>query len=183
MIEVRIHSRGGQGMVTASQILASALVCEGKYIQAFPEFGPERRGAPLKAYLRFNDMPILKREPVISPNVLVVSDETLLSLKDTLLGVSADTVFIVNTEKNGFNLSYAKVFTVPATSLALKIIGRAIVNTAMVGAFIKAIGIPSLSSVERVLPRFLNGKRVEKNFELVKAAWEQTRQVNGDDSG
>jgi pyruvate ferredoxin oxidoreductase gamma subunit len=101
-----------------------------------------------------------------------------LKLHDTFSGISDGAVVIVNTETSDelkANLKQVKVFTVPATSLALRIIGRPIVNTAMIGAFAKAVGLPSLSSIEKVLPRFLDSRKVGKNFELVKVALEQTK--------
>ena len=183
-VEVRMHGRGGQGMVTASFILASAFVEEGLHVQAFPEFGPERRGAPVKAYLRFSKEYIYRREPVINPDVVVVADESLLMLEDVFDGVGEDTIFVVNIspEKRDKKFGLIRdrgvrhIYFVDALSISLDVLKKTVVNTAMVGAFMKAFGSPSFQSVENVIGRFI--KDVEKNMTALKLAYEKTEKAD-----
>ncbi|CCC82649.1 2-oxoacid:acceptor oxidoreductase family protein [Thermoproteus tenax] len=173
MIEIRFHGRGGQGMVTASQVLATAAVMEGKYAQAFPEFGPERRGAPVKAYLRIDDRPISKREPVIRPDVVVVADPSLFSSENPLEGLKEGGILVVN----GVYKASVRTYYVDATSLAMKVLGRAIVNTAMIGAVVKATSIVALESALAALGKYFGGRLYELNAQLVKIAYDQTREL------
>ena len=183
IVEVRMHGRGGQGMVTASFILASAFVEEGMHVQAFPEFGPERRGAPVKAYLRFSKEYIFKREPVLNPDVVLVADESLLNLDEVYEGVNEKTVFIINLSGKDLERKIKKIeekgakkiFYVDAFSISLDILKRSVVNTAMVGAFMKAIGVPSFESVKSVLGRFI--KDVERNLTAIEVAFEKTEKA------
>jgi len=173
MLEMRFHGRGGQGMVTAAQVLATAAILEGKYAQAFPEFGPERRGAPVKAYLRIANAPIYVREPILRPDVVVVADQSLFKAENPLEGVKETTVLVVN----GVYKAPVKTYYVDATSLAMKILGRPIVNTALIGAVVKATGVVSLGSVAKALAKFFSGKLYDLNLKLVEAAYQETREV------
>jgi len=173
MLELRFHGRGGQGMVTAAQVLATAAILEGKYAQAFPEFGPERRGAPVKAYLRIADTPIYVREPILHPDVVVVADQSLFRAENPLEGVKETTVLVVN----GVYKAPVKTYYVDATSLAMKILGRPIVNTALIGAVVKATGIVSLESVAKALTKFFSGKLYDLNLKLVEEAYQETKEV------
>ncbi|MCI4464639.1 MAG: 2-oxoacid:acceptor oxidoreductase family protein [Thermoproteus sp.] len=173
MIEIRFHGRGGQGMVTASQVLATAAIMEGKYAQAFPEFGPERRGAPVKAYLRIDDKPIYKREPVVEPDVVVVGDQSLFVSENPLEGIKGNGILVVN----GAYKAPVKTYYVDATSLALKLLGKAIVNTAMIGAVVKATGVVGLETALAALNKYFSGKIYELNAQLVKVAFDQTKEL------
>lgn len=160
-------------MVTASQVLATAAIMEGKYAQAFPEFGPERRGAPVKAYLRVSEQPINKREPVITPDVVVVADQSLFKSENPLEGLKPGGVLVVN----GSYKAPVKTYYVDATGLALKILGRAIVNTAMIGAVVKATGIVRIESALEALGKHFGGRLYELNAQLIKMAFDQTKEL------
>jgi len=183
LVEVRMHGRGGQGMVTASFILASALVEEGFYVQAFPEFGPERRGAPVKAYLRFSNEYIYKREPVVNPDVVVVSDESLFTLDEVFDGIKNSTIFVANLSDERLDeklkllreKGVKKIYFVDALSISLDILKRSIVNTAMVGAFIKAVGKPSIESVKKVIGNFVKNK--DGNISVVELSFQKTKMM------
>ena len=178
MIEVRFHGRGGQGAVTSAELIALAAISEGKYALAFPSFGPERRGAPVLAFVRTDDKPIKIRAEVKEPDIVVVLDPRLLSIIDVASGLKDKGIIIVNSKRtpqqiqsvlgNGF-----RVATVDAAAIARETIGVPIVNTTMLGAVVKATDIVELSSLEKPLQhRFAKG--AERNFEACKRAYEQT---------
>jgi pyruvate ferredoxin oxidoreductase gamma subunit len=179
--EIRWHGRGGQGAWTASELLAKAAVHEGKYIQSFPEFGPERMGAPLRAFTRISDKPINLHCVIYTPHVVVVLDPTLLKTVPVAEGLPEDGILIVNTRESPaevrerLNLTGRKVWTLPATDIAVKILGRAITNTAMLGAVARATGIVDLESLEKVMKERFPLKIAEKNFEVVKEAYKEAR--------
>ncbi|AAL63219.1 pyruvate ferredoxin oxidoreductase gamma subunit (porG) [Pyrobaculum aerophilum str. IM2] len=170
LLEVRFHGRGGQGMVTAAQVLAAAAILEGKYAQAFPEFGPERRGAPVKSYLRISDRPIYIREPILRPDVIVVADQSLFKAENPFEGAKENTILVVN----GAYKAPIKTYYVDATSLAMKVLGRPIVNTAIIGAVVKATGLVSLSSVAEALKKYFSGRLYDLNLKLVEMAYQET---------
>ena len=179
MIEVRWHGRGGQGAVTAAEILAHAAINEGKYAQAFPSFGPERRGAPVVAFNRFDDKPIWIRSDVYEPDVVVVLDPTLLKNVNVTEGLKSDGIIILNTSKKPFEAKERygfkfKMATVNAMRIALDVIGIPVVNTAMLGAFLKATGILKLDSVLEAVKERFKGKAGEKNVEAVTRAYKET---------
>ncbi len=179
LIEIRWHGRGGQGGVTSAELLAQAAISEGKYAQAFPSFGPERRGAPVLAFVRINSKePVRVRTEIKEPDVVVVLDPGLLSIMNVASGLKANGMVIINTRKQaeqlrkefGFNWPLA---TIDATSIAKEILGIPITNTTMVGALVKATGIVKLESlVEPLKHRF--GRLAERNIEAMKKAYEQT---------
>jgi len=178
IIEIRFHSRGGQGGWTASQLLALAALKEGKYMQSFPTFGPERQGAPIQAFTRISEKPINLHANVYYPDVVVVLDPTLLG-PSVIEGIKKDTVIIVNTDespqeiKKKLGVKDNVVWTVNATDLAIKILGRAITNTAMLGAIVKATGIVKLESVLEATKERFPEEIAEKNIELIKKAYEE----------
>ncbi|RLI26855.1 MAG: hypothetical protein DRO52_01860 [Candidatus Hecatellales archaeon] len=178
MIEIRWHGRGGQGAVTAAEILAHAAIGEGKYAQAFPSFGPERRGAPVLAFNRIDDKPIWVRSDVYEPDIVAVLDPSLLATVNVLEGLKPEGVVIVNTKESldrvKATLNFqGKVAVVNATDIALEVLKLPIVNTAMIGAFVKATGVVRLESVvEAVVERF--GKAGKLNAEAVRKAYEAT---------
>jgi len=177
--EVRIHGRGGQGSVTAAELLAVAAFEDGKFSQAFPFFGVERRGAPVTAFARLSDKKIRLRSQVYEPDYVIVQDPTLMSAVDVTAGLKPNGIVIVNSEKPADEVGIDKgmdVRTIDATGIALAIIGRPIVNTTLLGAFAGATGEISIESIKRsVLERF-PGKIGETNVEAAMRAYE-TMQV------
>jgi len=177
--EIRWHGRGGQGAWTASELLARAAVVEGKFIQSFPEFGPERMGAPVTAFTRISNEPIRLHSAIYEPDVVVVLDPTLLKVVPVTSGLCEDGVLLVNTRESPWeirkklNFSGGHVWVVPATELALNILGRPITNTAMLGAFVRATGIVNLESVEMVVKKRFPPKIAEKNIVLVREAYKK----------
>jgi len=179
--EVRWHGRGGQGAWTASEILAKAAVHEGKYIQSFPEFGPERMGAPLRAFTRISDEPISMHCAIYTPDVVAVLDPTLLKTISVTEGLDEDGILVVNTREHPaelrkqLKLTERKMWTVPATDIAVKILGRPITNTAMLGAVARATGIVDLKSIEKIIREEFPLKIAEKNVEVVEEAYKEAR--------
>ncbi|MFH1420965.1 MAG: pyruvate ferredoxin oxidoreductase subunit gamma [Candidatus Aenigmatarchaeota archaeon] len=169
MIEIRIHGRGGQGAVTASELLAIAAFKDGKFTQAFPKFGPERGGAPVEAYCRVDDKFILLRTDVYDPNYLIVLDKTLLKAVDVTKGFQKDGVVVVNTDEctkiNGF-----ETHCIDATKIALETLGRPIVNTTALGAFVAFTNVVSLKSLEAALAERFSGDILVKNIDAVRKA-------------
>jgi 2-oxoisovalerate ferredoxin oxidoreductase gamma subunit len=175
MIEIRFHGRGGQGTVVASKILADAITKEGNYVQAYPEFGVERRGAPVYAFIRIDDKPIYDKSRIYEPDHVVVVEPTLVEAIDVTEGLKEGGWIIVNSDKRPEDLYFPvkyKVATIDATDIALKhkLGTRAapIVNTAIVGAVIKIL---RLTRIESVLEAVREGVPI-KPEENVKAARE-----------
>lgn len=176
---VVIHGRGGQGAVTFSQILAVALNCCGKYCQAFPRFGAERSGAPVEAFVRVSDDKINIRSQIYNPDISVVLDSSLLKTVDVTEGLKKGGTIIINTNepKDKLNIKNKKNFnihTVDATSVALQIFKKDIVNTAMIGAFSKITKIVSLDAVFRgIEQRFHDKDLIDLNKKAVKAVYDK----------
>lgn len=177
MVEIRIHGRGGQGAVTASELIAIAAFKEGRQAQAFPSFGVERTGAPVESFARINDQPIITRQQIYKPNVLIIQDATLIGLIDVAKGANNKTVVIINTAKNKdqleLNLPPKNIYTIDATKIALEIIGKNIVNTIILGAFAKATGLVSLKSLTAAIEEKFAGQKelIEKNIRAVERAY------------
>ncbi len=188
MVEIRWHGRGGQGVVTAGEILAEAAMEEGKYFQAFPDYGPERMGAPVRAYTRISDSPIEIHSQIASPDVVVVIDSTLIGLVNVAEGLKNGGVIVLNTslspqevrEKLGIGDKPVKVFTVDASRIAIKHFGRNIPNTPMLGALVKATGLVSLESIIRLTEERLGTKVadniVQANVQAIKEAYESVKE-------
>lgn len=181
MIEIRWHGRGGQGAVTAAEILASAAVMEGKWAQAFPSFGAERRGAPVQAFTRIDDKPILNRSFIYEPDAVVVLDEGLLDAEgaNVMVGLKPHGKLIVNSSREPSEIAKKLGFkgglaVVDATSVALEVLGAPIVNTAILGAVVKALGIVSAKSVAQVLRKKFPPVLAEKNIKAFDVAYERT---------
>ena len=175
MLEIRFHGRGGQGSVTAAEVLATAAFKDGKYSQAFPIFGVERRGAPVQAFCRIDDRFIRVRCQIYEPDVVVVQDATLIADIDVTAGLKENGTVLINSAKSPEEFSFdgnALVKTVDATRLALETLGRPIVNTVMLGALAK-LGIVSLDSIVEVVGARFSGKLGEKNISAVKKAFEE----------
>ncbi len=182
MMEFRWHGRGGQGAWTASELLARTALDEGKYIQSFPEFGPERMGAPVTAFTRISTEPIRLHCAIYEPNVVVVLDNTLLKTVPVTAGLNReDDILIINSSeepkvmKEKLNVTKGKVWTVPATEIALKILGAPITNTALLGCVAKATNIISLSGIEKTLKGRFRPDLAEKNFSVIKEAYEEAK--------
>lgn len=156
MIEIRIHGRGGQGAKTASEFIAESALGEGKYIQAFPEYGPERAGAPMKAYARISDKPIISYAPVISPDIVIVIDPTLLDKSNVTEGLAEKGILLVNTPKTNEEIKKqvnfkGKIYTVDATKIAMDTVGRNLPNTPMLGAFVKITNDVPLEAIKKAV--------------------------------
>jgi pyruvate ferredoxin oxidoreductase gamma subunit len=176
MKEFRIHGRGGQGAVTTAELLALAAIHEGKYAQAFPSFGPERRGAPVMAFARISEDPIRIRSKVYEPDVVVVLDSSLLELVSVEEGLKAGGVVVANSAggSGGFGSRLKEgqgYFSVDANQIAAEVLGRPITNTTMIGALVKVTAVVDLGSFEEPLrERF--GRLAERNLEAMRRAYD-----------
>ncbi len=179
MKEVRIHGRGGQGSVTAAELLAHALFGEGKWAQSFAFFGAERRGAPVEAFLRIADKPNPIRSRVYNPDYVVVFDSKLLKVVAVTDGLKEGGIVIVNTTERpeAVGISEHRVATIDATGIALElgllVAGLPVVNTAMIGAFARATGEVKLESVKEAICKHWSGSVGEKNAEAATRAYTQ----------
>jgi len=181
ILEVRWHGRGGQGAWTASELLARAAIYEGKYIQSFPEFGPERMGAPVAAFTRISTEPIQIHCAVYNPDVVAVLDPTLLKTVPVTKGLNEEGTIIINSKENPadtrkmLNTDKGKIWTVPATEIAMRILGRPITNTAMLGAVARITGAVKLESIEKVVEERFRRDIAEKNVAVVKEAYKEVK--------
>jgi pyruvate ferredoxin oxidoreductase gamma subunit len=185
LTEVRWHARGGQGAVTAAKMVAELAVEQGKHFQAFPEYGPERSGAPIVAFTRISDEPIQTYAPIEHPGVILVLDPTLLNAINVCEGAAPGATVIVHTEDSPdevmakADFGDAHVMTVPATKIAKETIGRNLPNTPMVGAVAKATGIFSLEQVEEHLLHSFGKKFapevVDGNLNAVRRAYNEVQ--------
>ena len=171
MIEIRFHGRGGQGSVTAAEILAQAAFKDGKYVQAFPFFGVERRGAPVMAFTRIDDEPIELRYQIYNPDYVLVLDDGLLNVVDVFSGIKDNTEVIINTQEFEGSGKHV-VHNIDATGIALDLLGRNIVNTIILGYFAKKTQIVSIESLIEVIKETFPGKIGELNAEATKQAYE-----------
>jgi 2-oxoacid:acceptor oxidoreductase gamma subunit (pyruvate/2-ketoisovalerate family) len=181
LLEVRWHGRGGQGAWTASELLARAAVYEGKYIQSFPEFGPERMGAPVSAFTRISTEPIRLHCSIYNPDVVVVLDPTLIKTVPVTEGLSDEGTLIVNSKDSPTDVrkmlkeNKGRVWAVPATEIAIKILGLPITSTAMLGAVARVTGIVSLQSIEKTVRERFRSDIAEKNFAVIREAYKEVR--------
>jgi len=182
-IEIRWHGRGGQGAKTAALLLAEAAVEEGKYGQGFPEYGPERTGAPVLGFNRISDEPIRLHCQIANPDVVMVLDPTLMDTIDVTEGTSKDGIIIVNTPESPkqirakYDIVDRKIYTVNASQIALETIGRPIPNTVMMGALIRATNLLNLDTlikgIEQKFTHKYNPKVAESNVKAIKRAYEE----------
>ena len=176
LVELRFHGRGGQGAVTAANLLASAAVLEGKYAQSFPYFGAERRGAPVEAYARISDEPIEIHSQVRNPDVVIVLDRKIVSVVDVTRGLKEGGVVIVNSPVNP-GIERGRTFCVDATKIALDLDlvvgGWPVVNTPMLGALSRITGIVSLKSIEEAVRRQFRGPLAEANVAAARRAYDE----------
>jgi pyruvate ferredoxin oxidoreductase gamma subunit len=171
--ELRIHGRGGQGSVTAAELIAVAAFEGGTHAQAFPMFGVERRGAPVQAFVRFDDRTIRLRSQVYEPDYIIVQDSTLIKDVNVFSGVKPGGIVIVNTEK-GIESPVppdVRVITIDATQIALDVLGIPITNTSLMGAFAAATGEIGFSALESALRHRFAGDLAEKNIEAARRAF------------
>jgi len=179
LVEIRWHGRGGQGAVTSAELLAQAAINEGKYAQAFPSFGPERRGAPVQAFVRISsNQPIRIRAPITQPDVVVVLDPGLPRIVDVTSGLKTKGVVVLNTTKQAeqirqeFGITSALAM-VDATKIARELLGVPITNTTMLGAVVRVTELVKLESLfEPLRHRF--GRLAERNVEAMKRAYKET---------
>lgn len=179
LIEIRWHGRGGQGAVTSAELLAKAAINEGKYAQAFPSFGPERRGAPVLAFDRISDNePIRIRAEITEPDVVVVLDSSLLRIVNVSSGLKEAGTLVINTRKSLPDIEAEfgpkwRLAVIDAMKIARELLGVPIVNTTMLGALLKASGAVKLESLfEPLEDRF--GRLAERNINAMKKAFEET---------
>ncbi len=179
VIEIRWHGRGGQGGVTSAELLAKAAYLDGyKGVQAFPYFGAERRGAPVKAFTRISDREINVRSQIYEPDIVAVLDPGIVDLIDVTEGLKKDGKIIINTHKkpDEFHFDHGHVYTYDGTGIALKngllVAGLPVVNTTMLGAFAKATGLVKLETVQKVIMEKWPGKVGEKNAQGAKEAYD-----------
>lgn len=180
MKEVRIHGRGGQGAVTAAQLLAISAFYDGKESQAFPKFGVERRGAPVEAYCRIDDKPINIRQQIYEPDILVVLDSSLFSAVNVTVGLKKGGIIVANTNKKPEELGISKDFvvhTADATMVALKTFSADIVNTPMLGAVSAATKLIRLESIYKAIEEKFEGKAklIDLNKQAVKQVYDMLK--------
>lgn len=181
--EIRWHGRGGQGAWTASELLAKAAILEGKHVQSFPEFGPERMGAPVTAFTRISSEPIRLHCSIYDPSVVAVLDPTLMKTVKITEGLEKDGVLIVNSReesgqlKRRLNLGSQEVWTVPATEIAMKILNVPITNTAMLGAATRAASLVDLKSIESVVRERFRKELAERNIAVVNEAFKEAQKA------
>ncbi|MCL2642984.1 MAG: 2-oxoacid:acceptor oxidoreductase family protein [Candidatus Bathyarchaeota archaeon] len=184
MIEFRWHGRGGQGAWTASELLARTALDEGKFIQSFPEFGPERMGAPVTAFTRISTEPIRLHCAIYDPDVVIVLDNSLLKTVPVTAGLNQDdNCLIINSNeqpevlRQSLRVAKGKVWAVPATEIALKLLDTPMTNTALLGAVAKATGIVSLEGIAKTLKTRFRADLAEKNFAVVQEAFNEVKGI------
>jgi pyruvate ferredoxin oxidoreductase gamma subunit len=181
MFQVRIHGRGGQGVVTGAEMLSIAAFLGGQQAQAFPNFGSERMGAPVVAFCRMDDKEIRLREPVMAPDAIIIQDPTLLQQVDVFGGLKKDGYILINTHHSFDDLGLgefvkdhqpAHLLTVAATELALKHVGRAVPNVPLLGAFAAITGLITLAAVQAAIEQKFKGAVAEGNIQAAREAFE-----------
>jgi pyruvate ferredoxin oxidoreductase gamma subunit len=189
LFQIRIHGRGGQGVVTAAEMLSVAAFREGRHAQAFPSFGSERTGAPVVAFCRIDDREIRLREPVLQPNALIIQDPTLLHQVDVFSGLASDGYILINTTRTFDALGVGEfvrdfdathLCTVPASELAMKHVGRPLPNAALLGGFAAATGRISLASVVAAIRETFSGKIAAGNVSAANEAFEHVAKAIGE---
>ncbi|MGB8657892.1 MAG: pyruvate ferredoxin oxidoreductase subunit gamma [Candidatus Zixiibacteriota bacterium] len=173
--EIRIHGRGGQGVVTAAELLAVAAFADGKYAQAFPFFGSERMGAPVQSFVRIADHKVTGRSQIYEPDYLIIQDNTLIGAIDVLKGLKSDGMVLVDTEKSPEELGLkttAEVRTIPASRIAMETIGRAVQNTTLMGAFSGITGLISVEAIIKSVKERFPGEVGEKNAHAIQKAYD-----------
>lgn len=183
--EIRWHGRGGQGAVTASELLAKAAFLEGMYVTAFPFFGAERRGAPVMSFNRISDEPIMVRSQIYEPDVVVVMDPTLLIAVDVAYGLKEGGMLIINTAKKPKEIGVKGPFSIASVDatevsleLGLLVAGSPVLNTPMLGAFSKATRLVSLGSIVEVIKEEWPGPAGEMNAKAAEVAYDRVEEYH-----
>ncbi|MEZ5727289.1 MAG: 2-oxoacid:acceptor oxidoreductase family protein [Burkholderiaceae bacterium] len=180
MLQIRIHGRGGQGVVTAAEMLSVAAFQQGRFAQAFPSFGSERTGAPVVAFCRIDDAEIRLREPIVAPDVLIVQDPTLLHQVDVFQGLVPDGYVLINSRHGFDDLGLAEITarhrherltTVPATEIAMRHLGRPLPNAVLLGGFAALSGLISLDAVEHAIRDRFSGRGADDNVAAATEAF------------
>ncbi len=184
MVEIRIHGRGGQGVVTASDLVAMAAFKEGHYAQAFPSFGSERTGAPVVSFCRVADSEIRTREPVLEPDIVIVQDPTLLTVMDVFSGMKPDGYALINTSRTVQELRDEgllntavgdQIITVPASEIAREHVGRPLPNAALLGAMAAYTGLVDIDSVDDAIHQRFKGRVGDSNAAAARAAFDYVK--------
>jgi pyruvate ferredoxin oxidoreductase gamma subunit len=172
--EIRLHGRGGQGAVTAAELIAVAAFYDGKFSQAFPNFGVERRGAPVMAYVRISDEPIRLREQIYSPDYVIIQDSTLVNTDPSILqGIENSEGVLINSEHADWPaIKNKNVYAVHATKIALEKIGKPFINTPLVGAFAAMSALVSLESLKKAVEERFPPALAKTNIEAMVEAFE-----------
>lgn len=183
LIEVRWHGRGGQGTVTVSKMLAESAMCEGYHVQAFPEYGAERMGAPVQSFTRISDEPIIIHSHVENPKIVLVLDPSLIGSVDILDGLDPEGTIIINSTQSPeeirklLDVGKRKVFVVDANIISLEELGRVIPNTPLLGAFSKVSGLVNIENIKKAVKKQLSKKFqksvVESNLKALKRGYEE----------
>ena len=188
MFSVRVHGRGGQGVVTSAEMLSVAAFDQGLHAQAFPSFGSERTGAPVVAFCRIDRVPIRAHDPIAEPDAVIVQDPTLLHLVPVFDGLAASGFVLVNSlrafaelgiDELVTDLDPQHLVTVPATELSRERLGRALPNTALLGGFAALTGVVSLSAVQDAIRQRFSGELAEANAEIAGLAHDHVRLARG----
>ena len=181
MLQIRIHGRGGQGVVTAAEMLSVAAFEQGRHAQAFPSFGSERTGAPVVAFCRIDDREIRLREPIVAPDVLIVQDPTLLHQVDVFQGLQPDGFVLINSKRSFHALGLSdieqrfrpeRLTTVPATEIALRHLGRPLPNAVLLGGFAALSGLITLDAVAHAIRDRFTAKLADANIAAATEAFE-----------
>jgi len=185
VFQIRLHGRGGQGVVTGAEMLSVAAFLQGRHAQAFPSFGSERTGAPVVAFCRIDDKEIRLREPILAPDALIIQDPTLLHQVEVFSGLQPHGYILINTTRSFEELGIGefiasfrpeRLCTVPATELAVKHVGRPLPNAALLGGFAAVTGLLGLDSVAAAIRDKFPGRVAEGNVAAATAAYEIVRQ-------
>lgn len=184
MLQIRIHGRGGQGVVTAAEMLSIAAFEQGRHAQAFPSFGSERTGAPVVAFARIDDREIRLREPVLEPDVLIIQDPSLLHQVDVFQGLKHDGYVLINSRHSFDELGVGemaqkyrreRLLTVPATEIAMKHVGRPVPNAVLLGGFAALSGLVSLDAVAHAIRHKFPAKLADANIAAAREAYAAVR--------
>ena len=192
IFEVRIHGRGGQGAVTAAEMLSIAAFLEGRHAQAFPSFGSERTGAPVTSYCRIDDREIRTREPISEPDALIIQDPTLLHQVDVFSGLSPEGYVLINSTRGIGELGLSeledrfqpeRLLTIPATDLAREHLGRPLPNAVLLGGFAALSGLISIGAVAAAIRQKFAGSIGERNVSAAEAAFDLVRDEQRETAG
>ncbi|MEO5672250.1 MAG: 2-oxoacid:acceptor oxidoreductase family protein [Ramlibacter sp.] len=185
MLQIRIHGRGGQGVVTAAEMLSVAAFEQGRHAQAFPSFGSERTGAPVVAFCRIDDREIRLREPILAPDVVIIQDPTLLHQVDVFQGLQPQGYVLINSQRSFDDMGLAditgrfmreRLVTVPASEIALKHLGRPLPNAVLLGGFAALSGLVTLDAVSHAIRDTFSDKVAEGNVAAAAEAFQYVRQ-------